>query len=67
MKINKLMVGAGALAAAGAVTAGVYLMKRKASDTERTERLAPKEIQPKSSEVLSSQITPEYLRYGGGE
>lgn len=67
MKINKIMVGAGALAAAGAVTAGVYLMKRKASDSSSTERLAPKDIQPKASEVLSPQLTPEYLRYGGGE
>jgi hypothetical protein len=67
MKINKIMIGAGALAAAGAVTAGLYLMKRKASDTDRTERLAPKDIQPKANEVLSPQLTPEYLRYGGGE
>lgn len=61
------MVGAGALAAAGAVTAGIYLMKKKASDGQRADRLTPKEIQPKSQEELSPQLTPEYLRYGGGE
>lgn len=61
------MVGAGALAAAGAVTAGIYLMKKKASDGQRADRLTPKEIQPKSQEELSPQLTPEYLRHGGGE
>lgn len=68
MKIKKIMVGAvGAVAAAGAVSGSIYAMRRKAALKARAERLAPKEIIPKSREVLSDHLTPDYLRFGGTE
>lgn len=67
MKISKKIAAAGAIVTAGAVSAVVYAMNKRTAEAQRAERLAPKEIRPKASEVLSPQLTPEYLRFGGSE
>lgn len=67
MKIKRVMIGAVGAVAAGAVSRGIYAVRRKAALKARAERLAPKEIIPKSREVLSDHLTPDYLRFGGTE
>jgi len=56
MKLNKKIVGAGALAAAGAVTAGVYLVKRKVSKSNNDK---PKTEQDTHAIISKSQ--PHFL------
>lgn len=57
MKLNKKMVGAGALAAAGAVTAGVYLAKRKVPMSNINDK--PKTEQDTHATINKSQ--PHFL------
>lgn len=57
MKLNKKMVGAGALAAAGAVTAGVYLAKRKVPKSNIIDK--PKTEQ--DTHAIKNESQPHYL------
>lgn len=67
MKIKRIMIGAVGAVAAGAVSRGIYAIRRKAALKARTERLTPREVSPTSREVLSDHLTPDYLRFGGTE
>lgn len=66
MKLNKKMVGAGALAAAGAVTAGVYLVKRKVSKSNNDKPKTEQDTHAIKNESQPYFLSPDEI-YKGDE